>query len=106
MVFNATFNNISVISRLKYLNSDNKTPSEAREWLLFNTKWAIMQLYHGENKLHSMKWWWCSFCTRPTHLVGFFIVLAHWNNSPLVDNAFHSDTLFWFRANQSLILPL
>jgi hypothetical protein len=22
------------------------------EWLLFNTKWAISQLYHGKNKLH------------------------------------------------------
>jgi hypothetical protein len=25
------------------------------EWLLLNAKWAIFQLYHGENKLHSMK---------------------------------------------------
>jgi len=24
------------------------------------------QLYHGENKLHSMKWWW-----RPACRVGF-----------------------------------
>jgi hypothetical protein len=30
-------------------------------------------------------WWWCSFFTRPTCLVGFFIVLAHWNNSLQVD---------------------
>ena len=22
------------------------------EWLLFNAKWAIFQLYHGKNKLH------------------------------------------------------
>ena len=34
------------------------------------------------------------------------IVLAHWNNSPRVDMMLHSDTLFWFRANQSLLLPL
>ena len=25
------------------------------EWLLFNAKSVIVQLYHGENKLHSMK---------------------------------------------------
>jgi len=25
---------------------------QASEWLLFNTKWAIYQLYHGKNKLH------------------------------------------------------
>jgi hypothetical protein len=32
----------------------------------------------------------------------FFIVLADWNNSPRVDMSLHSNTLFWFRANQSL----
>jgi hypothetical protein len=30
-------------------------------------------------------------------------VLAHWNNSSRVDMSLHSDTLFWFRANQSLL---
>ena len=35
-----------------------------------------------------------------------FIVLAHWNNSPLVDMSLHSNTLFWFRAKQSLFLLL
>ena len=30
------------------------------------------------------------------------MVLAHWKNSPRVDISLHSDTLFWFRANQSL----
>jgi hypothetical protein len=25
----------------------------ASEWLLFNDKWGIFQLYHDENKLHS-----------------------------------------------------
>jgi hypothetical protein len=33
-----------------------------------------------------------------------FIVLAHWNNSPLAIMSLHSDTLFWFWANQSLLL--
>jgi hypothetical protein len=32
-----------------------------------------------------------------------FIKLAHWNNSPRVEMSLHSDTLFWFRANQSLL---
>ena len=35
-----------------------------------------------------------------------FIVLDHWNNSPLVDVKLHSDTLSWFRVNQSLLLLL
>ena len=35
-----------------------------------------------------------------------FIVLAHWNNSLRADMSLHSDTLFWFRANQSLLFLL
>jgi hypothetical protein len=35
-----------------------------------------------------------------------FIVLVHWNNSPRVDMSLHSSTLFWFRANQSLLFLL
>jgi hypothetical protein len=42
------------------------------ERMPFNAKWVIFQLYHGENKLHSMKWWWCPLCSRPTRLVGSF----------------------------------
>ena len=33
----------------------------------------------------SMRWWWGPFCTRQTRLVWIFIVLAHWNNNPLID---------------------
>jgi hypothetical protein len=35
-----------------------------------------------------------------------FIVLSQWNNSPRIDMTFHSDTLSWFRANQSLFFLL
>ena len=35
-----------------------------------------------------------------------FIVLTHWNNSPWIDMSPHSDTLAWFRANQSLLFLL
>jgi len=35
-----------------------------------------------------------------------FIVLAHWNNIPLVDMSLHVDTLSWLRANQSSLLLL
>ena len=35
-----------------------------------------------------------------------FVVLTHWNNSLQVDMLLHSDALFWFRANQSLLLLL
>ena len=39
-------------------------------WLFINAKWAILQLYHGKNKLHSMERWWYLLCTRPTRLDG------------------------------------
>ena len=58
------------------------------EWLLLNAYSAMFQLYHGENKL-------------------IFIVLAHWNKQQsAVEMSLHSNTLFWLRANQSLVLFL
>ena len=53
-----------------------------------------------------MSLWWCLLCTRPTRWVGFFIVLAQWNNSPRIDMSPHSDTLSWLRVNQSLLFLL
>jgi hypothetical protein len=50
-----------------------------------------------------MRWWRGLLCTRPTRWV---IVLVHWNNSPRVDMSLHSGTLFWFWANQSLLVYL
>ena len=35
-----------------------------------------------------------------------FYSAADWNNSPRVDMSLHLDTLFWFRANHSLLFPL
>jgi hypothetical protein len=52
-----------------------------------------------------MRWWRDPLCSRPTYWVGF-LVLAHWNYSPQIDMSFHLDTLFWFRANQSLLFLL
>jgi hypothetical protein len=63
------------------------------EWLLFN-----------KNKLRLIRCWWGPLCNHANKLSWIFIVLAHWNNSPRVDMSLHSDTLSWFRANQSLFL--
>jgi len=68
---------------------------------LFNANSAIVQLYHGENRFVMSGW--CPLCTRPTRWVGY-LLLAHWNNSLWVNMSLQSDTLFWFRANQSLLL--
>ena len=38
-------------------------------------------------------------------LCWIFIVLAHWNNSLRLGMSPYSDTLSWFRANQSLVWP-
>ena len=35
--------------------------------------------------------WRCPLCTRPTRLLIFFIVLAHWNNSRCVNMLRHSE---------------
>jgi hypothetical protein len=53
----------------------------------------------------SMTLWICLLCTKLT-LSWTFIVLAHWNNSPHIDVSLHSDTLSWFKANQSLLFLL
>ena len=57
------------------------------EWLLFRAKSAMFQLYHGENKLHSLRWG--PFCIRPPGLSLILIVLAHRNNSNQVDMSPH-----------------
>ena len=70
------------------------------EWLLFNANSAICQLYQGNFQ-------WDDDEVRfvlDQHAELNFIVLAHWNNSVRVDMSLHSDTLLWFRANQSFLV--
>jgi hypothetical protein len=72
------------------------------EWLLFNTNWAIYQVYHDENKLIFNE-----MMMRSARLLSWiFIVLAHWNNSLWIDMWPYLNTLSWFWANQSLLLLL
>ena len=73
-------------------------------WLLFNANSAIFQLCYGENKLIINEMMMRSALFWTNTLNWIFIVLAHWNNSPRVEMSLHSDTLFWFRANQSLLI--
>jgi hypothetical protein len=53
-----------------------------------------------------MRWWRGPLNTRPTRFVGSYIVLAHWNNSPLIEMSPHPDILYFFRANQFLIFQI
>jgi len=69
--------------------------------VLLNANSAIFQLYNGENKLIFNTMMMRSAFYQTNTLCWIFIVLAHWNNmSP------QSDTLSWFRANQSLLFLL
>ena len=75
-----------------------------REWLLFNTKWAISiyimaitltrYIWLDDNDIHFVLVSW------------IFIVIAHWNNSPWIDMSLQLDTLSCLQANQSLFLFL
>jgi len=77
----------------------------ASDWLLFNAKWAIFQLYHRENNLHlgqmmmrtSILYW-------TDTLSWVFTLLSLCNNNPHMWS--HFDTLSWFWVNQSLFLLL
>jgi hypothetical protein len=69
-----------------------------------------VQLYHGENKLSSMRWWEdddddddddVRFVLH--HHAQLDFNRAHWNDSLRVDMSLHSDTSFWFQSNQSLL---
>jgi hypothetical protein len=79
---------------------------DALQWLLFNANSAIFQLYHGENKLIFSEMMMMSALFYTNMLSWIFIVLAYWYNSLRVDMLLYSDTLFWFRANPSLLLLL
>ena len=76
------------------------------EWLLFNANSAVFQLYHGENKLIFSEMMIRSALFQTNKLSWIFIALAHWNNSLRINMSPYSDTLFWFWANQSLLLLL
>ena len=71
------------------------------EWLLFNDNSAIFQLCHGENNLIFNEMMKRSALFQINTLSWIFKVLAHWNNIQRIDISSHSDTLTWFRANQS-----
>jgi len=52
-----------IVVSMKYKNSTKCV--RVSELLLFNAKWAIFQLYHGENKLHFNEMMMTN-CSRPT----------------------------------------
>ena len=68
--------------------------------LLETISWLYM--YH----LDSIKILVSEFLYQTNMLSWIFIVLGQWNNNSLVDMSLHSDTLFWYQANQSLLLLL
>jgi hypothetical protein len=49
------YNSGSIICFLRQTWYHN-IPHLVMRWLLFNAKWANFQLYHGKNKLYSIRW--------------------------------------------------
>jgi len=76
------------------------------EWLLFNAKWVIFQLhvYHDEDKFDEMII--MSDLYQNNTFSWNLVVLALWNNRPLVDMSLHLDQLSWFQTKQSLLFLL
>ena len=67
---------------------------------------AICQPYHEQNKLIINEMMLRSALYKTYTLGWIFIVPAHWKNSLWIDMSPHSDKLFWFWANQSLLFLL
>ena len=75
------------------------------EWLLFNTKWENLHLYHGENKLLSMNEDNVRFAL--DQHAGLNLYSASSLKQQFAGNmSLHSDTLSWFGVNKSLLLLL
>ena len=69
----------------------NRTKQRVSDWLIFNAKWSDSQLYHGKNKIISIRcWWWWPLCTSLTIFDRFHMSL-------------YSDTLSWFRRVFALL---
>jgi hypothetical protein len=66
----------------------------------------MFQLCHGENKLNFNEIMIEGRIVLDHHAELDYKMIANWNNNPWVDMSLHSDTLFWFRANQSLLFLL
>jgi hypothetical protein len=77
------------------------------EWLLFNANSAIFQLYHGENNLifNDMMMRSALYWTNTQSWI-FNSASSQKKTSPRIDLSLHSDTLYWFRSNQSSLILL
>jgi len=89
-----------------YQHVYNKRIYKFEDVCTFIVKWAILPLIVERTCYLLMGCWSYLFCTRPTRLVNFFIVLVHWNSSSWVAMTFQWDALSWIRANASLLLLL
>jgi hypothetical protein len=60
--------------------------------------------YYLCSKVQTTSWKYSyRLCSKVLTKSWIYKALAHWNNNQRVDMSLHSDTLFWFRTNQSLL---
>ena len=67
------------------------------ELVLFNVKWAIFQLYHGENNLHFDEMKMMSDLYQTNTISSIFIVVDQSSNRPQRDMSPDSDTSSWIQ---------
>jgi hypothetical protein len=113
------------ISKLKWLSIHTILKPKSNKYLFvlsrpkfllvvmnfFFNQYAHSSLYHlpGKNIPLLLKWsfmysvGWIRFVV--SYIAGL-LQCSHWNNSLWVDMSQHSDTLSWFRVNQSLLFLL
>ena len=69
--------------------------------MLLNANWAMFQLYHEDNMLHFNE-----MIMMMSTLYKINTLIAHRNTIQQVIMSLKMDTLFWYQANQSVVLLL
>jgi hypothetical protein len=95
--------NINILYKLKMYTGNRVIGMvvSVNEWLLFNAKWILFQLYHSENMLYFVGMMIIIAALYLTKKLSW--MLAHWNNIPQIDMSSQSDILFGFRVKLSLL---
>jgi len=57
-----------LFSRKSGILMNKCSPPGTRQYVEHYLSDSYSAIVHGENKLHSMRLWWCPLCTRPTCL--------------------------------------
>ena len=96
-LFHQVRNEGTFFTTLEFISLGNLQEQISHQWNLYTGNIIFLWNMFYQNLYHRKL-----FLGELFHRNLFWLILAHWNNSPRLDMSLHSDTLFWFRANQSL----